>query len=1170
MRRLSVLNVTVWASVCCLLGFLTVSPARADNLYGTIRGTATDQTGAVIPGVTVTVTNQDTGISKTAVSQSDGSFEFVNLLAPATYRVVVEKQGFRKSVSENIHLEVNQVFVANATLEVGATTQEVTVQAQTAQINTTSMQLGTTITGNTIEDLPLNGRNWIQLQQLQPGVVGASDRFGTGTMGTNFSTNGNQTQQNSFYVNGVDTADISLNMAGVIPSPDAIGEFHMVTSTINPEYGRNSGAIMNAVIKNGTNSLHGDGFEFYRDTSLDARNFFQATVAPFHQNQFGGVVGGPVVLPHIYNGRNKTFFFFSYQGTRNVEPETYGVPTVFTQDQRNGAFAGLATSTGSSAFPLVGDNGTTYPAGTSYSTLFSGGTIPQADLNPLAVKLMNQYVPLPNAPGNGYQFNPTTTTVDDQYITRIDETFRPQDSIWGYFLWERTPTTNTLPFAGANLPGFAAVNQFHAQQLGLSWNHTFSPTTLNEARFGYFRFNFAATFPENPITPASYGFTGINPQVTSYASLPYMAVTGLFNLGFSEFGPQPRLENTYEFIDNFSKVAGKHTVKAGFLMNRYQIYNPFSAYLNGAFTFAGTGTFSTGVPGADFLLGLPDSYVQTNGSVIDSRAQEYYSYVQDEFKVRPNLTLTFGVGWDIETPYTNLYYNGRNVNAWRPGQQSTVFPTAPVGILWPGDTGITSTGGVSTKYGNFGPRFGFAWSPGKSSKWSVHGGYGIYYNRTEEELALQNLTAPPFSLTSFGVGGIGGSPSLAGPFSGWCGQTSGPPIACSTANQFPYVAPAAGTAVNFAPLEPLTINSLSKNFGVPNSQNWNIMLERQMTNSMTLTAAYVGNVARHLEGDYELNPAGQVPGMNPVAAAIPPSLAFPNGCTAANLGHCAPATFPYNTAIYGGINQQATAFNSNYNSFQISVNQHLSHGLTFLAAYTWSRYFDQNSTADNQDGFQQPGINPFSFASMYAPSDNDAPQRFVFSGDYALPFYHYVPHARALVDGWKLVGIVTFQHGFPILVANTADPSLTCWSTVEVIDVPCWDRPNTTGAPFAIGNPRNYTINGNPNYWFNPSAFSMAAAGTGIGSSSRNPLYGAGINNFDIALLKDIHLTESKYIQLRVEAFNAWNHTQFATGSYQPGNNIGGVVSDINDSRFGRMISANAARIFQLSGKFYF
>jgi hypothetical protein len=431
-------------------------------------------------------------------------------------------------------------------------------------------------------------------------------------------------------------------------------------------------------------------------------------------------------------------------------------------------------------------------------------------------------------------------------------------------------------------------------------------------------------------------------------------------------------------------------------------------------------------------------------------------------------------------------------------------------------------------------------------------------------VALQNLSTPPFSLISLGVGGIGGSPGLAAPFAGSCPQKAGPPIACSTPNPFPYVPPAPGTAVNFGPLEPLTINSLSQNFGVPMSENWNLTIERQVTSSMTLTVAYVANVAHHLEGNYELNPAGQVPGVNPVAAGL--------GCTPSNLGTCAPQTFAYNPATtgIGAINQQATAFNSNYNSLQISLNKRLSHGLTFLAAYTWSRYFDQNSTADNQDGFQAPGINPFSFTSMYAPSDNDAPQRFVFSYDYTLPFYHFIPRARALTDGWKLVGITTFQSGFPILVANTANPSLTCWSAVETVDVPCWDRPNRTGLPFAIGNPRNYTINGQSNYWFNPDAFSMAAPGTGIGNSSRNPLYGAGINNFDIALLKDIHLTESKYIELRVEAYNAFNHTQFAQGNYQPTNNIGGVVSDINDPRFGRMIAANAARIFQLSGKIYF
>ncbi|MGH9452890.1 MAG: carboxypeptidase regulatory-like domain-containing protein [Terriglobia bacterium] len=1146
-----------------LVLMFTAGGARADNLYGDIRGTVTDASGAVIPGARVTVTNVGTAVSRQVTSQNDGGFEISNLLAPAIYTIIIEKQGFDRFVSTNVHLDVNQVYVANAALKVGTTTQEVTVEANPAQINTTSMQLGTTITGSSIVDLPLNGRNWIQLQQLQPGVVGASDRFGVGTMGTNFATNGSQTQQNAFYVNGVDTADVSLNTAGVIPSPDAIGEFHMVTSTINPEYGRNSGAILNAVIKNGTNQIHGDGFEFFRDTSLDARNFFQPTVSPFHQNQFGGTVGGPVLIPKVYNGKDKTFFFFSYQGNRNVVPEAFGVPTVFSQAERGGAFPALATSTGSSAFPLIGDSGATYPAGTPYSTVFSNGTIPQADLNPLSLKLMNQFVPLPNAPGNGYTFNPSSTGLDDQFITRIDQTFSSKDSIWGYWLWERTPSNDTLPFVGATVPGFAETNQFHAQQYAIAWNHIFSGTTLNEARFGYFRFNFNAVNPTNPLNPTAYGFTGINAQNQAAASIPVMAVNGLFTLGFSEFGPQPRLENTYQAIDNFSKIAGRHSIKAGFTMDRFQVYNPFYAFLSGFFNFAGTGTFSTGNPGADFLLGLPDQYVQANGAVINARSREYYSYIQDEFKLRPNLTITYGAGWDIETPYLNLYYGGRDVNAFRPGQQSTVFPTAPTGVLYPGDKGINSAGGVKTPYTDFAPRLGFAWSPGSSQKWSLHAGFGIYYNRSEEELALQNLSTPPFSVTSFGVGGIGGSPSLAAPFTGWCGKAA--PVACSAPNPFPFTAPPPGTPVNFAPLEPLTINTLAPNFGVPMSENYNLTMERQLTGSMTLSVGYVGNVARHLEGAYELNPAGQAPGVNPGAAAL--------GCTASNLGTCDPGSFRYNptTTGIGAINQQSTEFNSNYNSLQVSLNKRFSHGLDFLAAYTWSRYFDQNSTFDNQAGFQEPGINPFSFSSMYAPSNNDAPQRFVLSYDYTLPIYHFVHRIRPLTDGWRLTGITTFQSGIPILVFNSASPSDTCWSAVEVVDVPCWDRPNrVAGVPVDIGNPRTYNLNGHANYWFNPAAFSMAAPGTGIGNSSRNPIYGPGIENFDIALLKDIHFTESKYIELRFETYNTFNHTQFAGGEYEPNNNIGGVVSDINDPRFGRVISANAARILQLSGKIYF
>ncbi|HTV54257.1 MAG TPA: carboxypeptidase-like regulatory domain-containing protein, partial [Terriglobia bacterium] len=759
---------------------ISARPSPAQQLYGAIRGVVKDQSGAAVPEARVTVTNVETGISQRIPSGLGGDFEFTHLTVPGVYNVTVEKTGFTKFATTRIQLNVNQTYVVPVALQVGSVTQQVTVEATPAQIQTTSMQLGATVSGQQIVNLPLNGRNFTQLQQLQPGVDSATDRFGSGMGGTNFSTNGAETQQNAFLVNGADSMDTSLNMAAIIPSPDAIGEFRLITSTINPEYSRNSGAIMNVIIKNGSNNFHGDAFDFYRETSLDARNFFQTTVSPFHQNQFGATLGGPIKRDHA-------FFFFSYQGERTAQPQAFAVPTVFSPAERAGNFSADTSgafpvdnpSTGVEAvspFPMVGENGSTYPAGTPYATLFPTGQIPTADLNPLAVKLMNQFVPLPNTTANGYTFNPTQTLSDDQYIYRVDENIRPQDSVWVYGLWESEPFSDTLPFDGASLPGFPDTNLQHFQEYTGSWTHTVSPTALNEARFSYFRFNYDAAVPVNPINPSSYGFTGIVPQTNTDVSLPVMSLNGLFTIGFSEGAPQPRIVQTYEALDNFTKVAGAHTIKAGFTMERFEDFNPYYNDLGGDYTYNGAGAFSTGFPGTDFLLGIPDSYAQGSGTIINARARDYYSYAQDQWKARRNLTLTYGLGWDIETPYEDLWADGEVLAAFRQGQQSTVFPTAPVGYVYPGDTGINKYGGPTVPYKNFAPRLGFAWSPGSSLKWSVRGGFGLYYNRTEGELVLQGLTNPPTALDSIGVGSIGGSPDFATPFTGTCAG----PVPCST------------------------------------------------------------------------------------------------------------------------------------------------------------------------------------------------------------------------------------------------------------------------------------------------------------------------------------------------------------------------------------------------------
>src|SRR6267154_2321887 len=674
-----------------LFGVIAAQPTLADDVYGRIRGVAVDSAGGTLVGIEVTATNVDTQVSKTTKTGASGEFEFLQLAAPGNYTVTAQQKGFKTFRANAIHLDLNQIFVLNVKLEVGSLSESVIVEANQTQVETTSMQLGRDIDSTTIENLPLNGRNWILLQQTLPGVVAASDRFTT-----NFATNGGRSQANSYLVNGTDANDLPLNSPQVIPSPDAIGEVNLITNTINPEYGRNGGAVLNAITKSGTNQFHGDVFEFYRDTGLNTKNFFSKSTTIFHRNQFGGTIGGPFV-------QDKLFCFFSYQGTRARQPQAGGTTTVFTAAERSGNFSdgsGTSPFTGNSPVPLVGENGQTFPVGSPYSQIFPTGNIPSVDLNPISVNLTNRFVPLPTT-GTTFEFNPVTPQTTDQYLGRVDYNLSKRDTIWGYFFVQPNSTTDTLPFTGSTLPGFAEQSRSRSQQYTVAYSHTFSSSTINEARFGYQRFNFLAVQPVTPTLPSSADFN-ISPQDLAGAGLPFIGVTGLFNLGFSTNGPQPRIDQTYQFTDNYSKIIGQHALKFGFEMRRSQVENPFFFNNNGAFSFAGAGTFSTGNPGADFLLGVPDSFAQSSGGFIDARTQTYYSYAQDQFKFRPNLTITYGIGCQIDTPLSDVFNRGLFVNCFRPGQQSTVFPSAPTGLIFPGDRGCNEAGGVTTKFKDFG------------------------------------------------------------------------------------------------------------------------------------------------------------------------------------------------------------------------------------------------------------------------------------------------------------------------------------------------------------------------------------------------------------------------------------------------------------------------------------
>ena len=1178
MKRGPITRAIILLTFGLLSGVVLSTPANADNLYASIRGTVVDPTGAVVPDAKLTATNIATGITVTTISSKDGLFAFLQLPI-GDYSLKAERPGFKTVTEGHIHLDLDQIFNLRVAMQVGTVSDTITVEANSAQVETTSMQLGTTVTGNQIEALPLNGRNWTQLMQLQPGVQAASDRFGYSGNGGGFSSSGAETEQNSFLINGTDTNDVAVNTPLVIPSPDAIGQFDLVSSTLNPEYGRNSGAIVNAAIKNGTNRFHGDAFEFYRDTFLDATQWFEPAPPLFHQNQFGGTIGGPIV-------KNHAFFFFSYQGTRAVTPQpsaqasTFGglnygqvQPSVYTQAQRGGDFSGGAPfSSKPIPFAMFGDNASTCPVsggapcpanGTNtYANLFSTGVIPTQDLNALSTKLVSQYVPLPTpgAPNNAFLFNPLEVLKRDQYLGRLDEKLSENDSLWFYGLYQNSVRNDDLAFGGPSLPGLGSQNPAKTYQYTTAWNHTFSSSMLNEARFAYLRYNFENTIPDKTQSPAAYGFTGISgTQNSAFSQLPVVFVSGLFSVGFSAYGPQPRVQNTYQAVDNLSKVWGHHTFKAGFNMDRMEINNPYYNDLNGLYQFFGSGPFSTGNPGADFLLGIPDEYTQASGAIIRARGQEYYSYAQDQWHVRPNLTLTLGAGWDIETPFKNLYANGEILGAFNPGQQSTVFPTAPLGILFPGDKGVGPYGAAKVHYDDIGPRLGFAWSPGNSNKWSVRGGIGLYFNRSASEATLQTLTNAPFAINSAGAGTIS-SPGFANPYASVNPAPVGANASGTLSNPFPFSPPAAGsTSVNFAQFEPIGPGEVfyDSHLTVPRSTNFNLNVQYQVSKSTVATVAYVGTIGRHLEGAYCLNPAGTATG-NALAVSENPVAAASGALNDFSLNTLAANTYQYNPSIYGGIGVYASGWSSNYNSLQAQINRHFTNGLQLQAAYTWSRYFDYTSSLEN-NAFNNPGFNAFNFRRNYGPSANDGPQRLVLNYVYTLPFYKYGHRWKQLTDGWSLSGIGTFQHGFPVGVFQTAfndlqaNPAFTFFASPDFV--------NATGAPLNINhNPRNSPTQ----QWVNPAAFAIPALGT-QGTANRNPFYGPGLNFWDMALEKDIHFRETMYFQLRMETFNTFNHANF-----------GAPVNNLSAPNFGEITSvqqistAGAGRVVQLGGKFYF
>ena len=1166
-----------------------------------IHGTVTDPSGAVIPGAKITALNTATGIAKTTTSDKSGYFIFPELQVGGPYTVTVSAVGFNNLMASGLTLNVNDNREVLASLKVGGAAQTVQVVATALQVETSNTQLQQIVTATQLESIPLEGRDPGGLQKFEAGVVESSDRFGT------YSSNGNQTPQNDYMVNGTDINDTSMQYEGLLVNPDALQEENIVTSTMNPEFSRNSGAIINEVIKSGTNTIHGSGFEFYRDTFMNNGNYFSIIRPVFHQNLYGGTLGGPVL-------RNKLFFFAAYQGLRSRTSQTELSPTLSgtTGSSPTGNFAGdfsddvnYATGSPDSAGltnnPIPFNIGScvanpSSPTPETWADCFSSGTVTiQPGLwNSIASNLVNKYVPQSNYPGTLYNFNALNTNASDQGILRADYTPSARDTIWASSVFQSNPDFQTLSFLGGNFPGFGQVDVSHFKIFSASYTHTFSANLMNELHGGYYRFNYPSVVPSPITSPSSLGFS-INTQLPQ-SGIPFLSVGNYFSLGFSYNGPQPRIDTNLTYADNFTWIKGNHALKFGASYEQFRVHNPFGFVNNGYYYYdggtAGGGLYSSGDPILDFVMGIPDGYEQTSGSFIDAVASETFVYAQDNWKVNTDLTFNYGVAWDIEQPNQNRQFGGLDIVCFQiSNNTSKVFPGGPPGMFYNGDPGCNEAGGPTTHWNRFGPRIGFAWSPSAGPAalvgapgahgFSIRGGFGIYYNRDQEEQTLQNLQDPPDLFTSFGASDV---LCNSGPYAGYpCNPAFANPYADvagfgSETNPFPFVAPKAGTAINWSAFSELALAAFDPSYSVPYTYNFNLNIQRQLGSHYLAQVAYVGSLSHRLASWYEgdpITPAGHA------ACLANPACSAPGHTGAVHLNFpqyaAQPALAPNGVPWYLSMGEQNSEGSSNYNSLQASIIKALDHGLQFSLAYTYSHALDDGSGYESSiGGAADSGYGNFGRVRNYVPgyeylnygsSDFDARQRLAATYVYSLPAVGFLKDNALLrmgLGGWGLSGVTALQSGFPVSISTGEDLSLWCDGNSKF---GCSDVPNTSSFNIAKYNPRSNPVT---HQYFNTSPFSYEAIGT-FGNTTRNFFHGPGFNYTNLSITKNIQFTAdaSRYIQLRLEGFNVFNHANFAAPTGVKANPTFGDVTGVIFSAEGNG-DPSPGRAVQLAGKVYF
>ncbi|MGH9452932.1 MAG: carboxypeptidase regulatory-like domain-containing protein, partial [Terriglobia bacterium] len=739
-----------------VMGMLLISGAAWASITGSISGVVMDPSGAVIPGVNVIALNTQTGIRQTVVTDAKGFYNFP-ALPIGSYDIDVQQSGFRHYRQTGLVINANSALRADVSLQVGATTQEVTVSSAALHVETRNTQMGEVIGNTKMTAVPLNGRSFTNLLALQPGVspyynvASPGDRPASGDIqdSGNQSVNGQREAANGFMVNGANVEEGRNNGAAIVPNLDSIAEFRIITNNFDAEYGNYSGGQVNVVTKSGTNQFHGDAFEFLRNTSFDSRNFYSPSVGAFIQNQFGGTVGGPIK-------HDKAFFFADYQGTRQIQGVDTGLIPVPSMADRTGNLSDQASSlTGSVVGTSWANNlaqrlGYPVTAGESYYTpgcttsaqcVFPNAVIPQSAWAAPASHLM-QYISEPNLPGNFFSSSAFDQRLrDDKGGVRVDGNSR-YGMLSAYYFTDDYNLNN--PYHNApEFPGFNAITPGRAQLLELGDTKTFGPTSVNQFHFSYLREANVFAKPVGGVGPtlSSLGFVGsftspggIGPVLPSLQGVPLMQFNN-YNFGLPD-GTTGQYNNTFEWLDNFTKIVGTHSLRFGGEFHYDQINERNTYAENGVFAFNGS---ETGYDFADFLIGAPSSLTQSSRQFLDSRSKYVGAFAQDSWRAKPDLTLNYGLRWEFSQPW---YDTQNKTETIIPGVQSVVFPGAPKGWLVPGDPGVPPTL-APTYYRGFAPRAGLAYSPnvgsgllgkllGGPGKTSIRMGYGVFYTSVED------------------------------------------------------------------------------------------------------------------------------------------------------------------------------------------------------------------------------------------------------------------------------------------------------------------------------------------------------------------------------------------------------------------------------------------------------